>query len=164
MLELRTADDAMVANYQAAPAEAEATATEEPAEEGTAEPTEEAAEEPAAEANIVGVPWQWTKTESSDDSTLTVDDPSKYTMTLEEDGSVTLQADCNQGSGTYTLPGPQQITVELTVMTLVACPEGSLADTFMQQLGSSRTFVMDGDDLVLNMFADAGNMHFSPAQ
>ena len=47
--------------------------------------------------------------------------------------------------------------------TLAACPEDSLADRYVRDLGFARTYVMDGDDLVLNLSADAGNMHFSPA-
>ena len=48
-------------------------------------------------------------------------------------------------------------------MTLAACPEDSLDSDFVQKLLDVRTYVMDGDKLVLNLFADAGNMIFRPA-
>ncbi|HMN29437.1 MAG TPA: META domain-containing protein [Caldilineaceae bacterium] len=93
----------------------------------------------------------------------TVDDPSKYTLTLQPDGKVALQADCNRGGGAYTLDAAA-ISIEVAVMTRMACPEGSLADKFVKELNAARTYVMDGEDLVLDLFADSGNMRFRRAQ
>ena len=51
-------------------------------------------------------------------------------------------------------------------MTLAECGPDSLYDEFLAKLGDVRTYVRpDGSDrLVLNLFADAGNMFFRPAQ
>jgi heat shock protein HslJ len=148
VLEMRTAEDAMVALYQAAgPATADSGATE----------------DVAAAEGIVDIVWQWTETAYSDDTTLTVDDPSKYTMTLQPDGMVALQVDCNTGGGTYTLDG-SLISLDVAAMSRMACPEGSLSDVFLRELNAAATYVMDGEDLILNLFADAGNMRFTPAQ
>ena len=48
-------------------------------------------------------------------------------------------------------------------MTMAACPEGSLDAKYVQNLSFVRTYVMDGEKLVLNLMADAGNMIFRPA-
>ena len=148
VLEMRTAEDAMVALYQAAgPATADSGATE----------------DVAAAEGIVDVLWQWTETAYSDDTTLTVDDPSKYTMTLQPDGMVALQVDCNTGGGTYTLDG-SSISLDVAAMSRMACPEGSHSDVFLRELNAAATYVMDGEDLILNLFADTGNMRFTQAQ
>lgn len=115
----------------------------------------------AAEGGIVGVTWEWVESLYSDDSSVEVYDPSSYTLLLEPDGSVVLQVDCNRGGGTYTLDG-SQLTLDVAVMTRVACPEGTLSEVFMRDLSGAATYVMDGENLVINLFADAGNMYFQP--
>lgn len=114
-----------------------------------------------AEGGIVGVTWEWVESLYSDDSGITVTVPSSYTLTLLPDGSVTLRVDCNLGGGTYTLDG-SLLTLDVAVLTRVACPEGTLSEVFMRDLSAAATYVMDGEDLVINLFADAGNMHFRP--
>jgi heat shock protein HslJ len=149
VLELRTADDAMVALYRSAgPADDAAT------DAGAAE---------EAGAEIVDVTWQWVETAYADDTTLTVDDPTKYTMTLLPDGTVALQVDCNSGGGSYSLDG-SLLSLDVAVMTRMACPEGTLSDVFVRELNAAATHVMDGEDLVINLFADAGNMRFVRTQ
>lgn len=115
----------------------------------------------SAADGIVGVTWQWVESLYSDDTSVSVADPSLYTLTLLPDGSVALQVDCNRGGGTYTLDG-SQLTLDVAVMTRVACPEGTLSEVFMRDLNAAATFVMDGEALVINLFADAGNMVFQP--
>lgn len=121
--------------------------------------------EPASSAtrsavdSIVGVTWEWVESAYSDGTTVTVDDPSSYTLLLQPDGTVVLQVDCNRGGGSYTLDG-SQLTLDVAVMTRVACPEGTLSEVFMRDLSGAATYVMDGEDLVINLFADAGNMRF----
>ena len=109
--------------------------------------------------SIVGVLWEWVETAYSNDTTLSVDDPSKYTMLLNDDGTANFQIDCNMGGGTYELDG-STLRLDVSTMTRVACPEGTLSDVFVRELNAAATFVMDGPDLILNLFADAGNMRF----
>lgn len=111
--------------------------------------------------SIVGVPWEWVESVYNNDTSITVTVPSSYTMTLLPDGSVTLRVDCNLGGGTYTLDG-SQIAMEVAVMTRVACPEGTLSNEFIRDLNGAAAYVMDGEDLIINLFADAGNMRFQP--
>lgn len=113
----------------------------------------------SAADSIVGVTWQWVRSAYSDDSVVEVSDPVSYTLTLLPDGSIALQVDCNLGGGTYTLDG-SQLTLDVAVMTRVACPEGTLSEVFIRDLSAAATYVMEGEDLVINLFADAGNMVF----
>jgi heat shock protein HslJ len=122
----------------------------------------ETQESVGTESDIVGVTWEWERFEGGDDSVIEVNDPSRYTLLLKEDGTYAVRADCNTGSGAYTLKG-SSLTLEPGPMTLAACPEDSLDARFVRDLGYVRSFVTDGDRLFLNLMADAGNMVFRPA-
>ncbi len=87
-----------------APAPAEGTV---PAEGATpAAPAEPVAPaEPAAPAEITGVTWQLQEISRGSGSVSPVADPTKYTLTLNADGTVAIVADCNTGAGTYEVDG-----------------------------------------------------------
>ncbi|MER2598034.1 MAG: META domain-containing protein [Caldilineales bacterium] len=113
------------------------------------------------ETSPVGSTWQWLGSFYSEQDGLAVDDPSKYTLTLLPDGKVDLKIDCNLGGGNYTLQGAA-LTLEVATMTRVACPEGTLSDTFIGDLSRAATFALDGSELVITL-ADGGTMRFQPA-
>jgi heat shock protein HslJ len=115
---------------------------------------------PSATPDITQGLWLWQRNEMSDDSVIIVPDPSKYTVTFTPDGRLTVQADCNRAVGTYTRQGAQ-LTLKLGPTTLAACPPGSLGPQFLRDLGEVVTYVFDGEQLVLNMKVDSGNMIFS---
>src|SRR5436190_16606994 len=52
--------------------------------------------------------WRLVELQSPEDRIGVVrpDDPTKYQLTLSEDGSATLRADCNRGKGRWTSPLP----------------------------------------------------------
>ena len=114
----------------------------------------------ASDSEIVGVVWKWVKFLGGDDTTIIVDDPEKYALELLPDGQVRIQADCNMLSGTYKLDGAAGITLELGPTTLAECEPGSLYDEYLEMLGWVRTYVLEGDQLVLNMMADGGDLFF----
>jgi len=106
--------------------------------------------------------WQWLRSEYSDDSTVAVGEPEKYTVQFGPDGRVNVQADCNRGSGSYTVNG-SLLSLSEIALTRVACPPGSQDAVFLRDLAGVVTFVFDGPNLVLNLKLDAGNMVFGPA-
>ena len=113
---------------------------------------------------LVGITWQWQRfDDTADINNIEVDDPSQYTLTLNADGTYAVKADCNQAGGNYTLDG-SGFTFEAGPVSLAECESGSLYDIYLEQLSNVATFVMDGDNLVLNLWADGGNMVFSPAE
>jgi heat shock protein HslJ len=163
-LEMRTAEDALVAMYTNAGPAAEAGTGASEVVTGTEIVTETATmTETGAVDAITGVTWQWVATEYSDDTTLTIDDPSRYTILLQPDGTAALQVDCNRGGGSYTLDG-SLLSLDVVEMTRMACPEGSLAEVFIRELNSAATFVMDGEEFVINLAIDTGNMRFARAE
>jgi heat shock protein HslJ len=128
-----------------------------------AEPTAAPAPTAGAESPIVGPTWQWLRFEGGDGTVIEVDDPTKYTIAFQADGTYTIIADCNQGSGSYTEEGGS-LMIEEPVLTRVACPEGSLDGEFLRGLRDTRTYVLADGLLHMNLFADAGNMVFEPAE
>jgi heat shock protein HslJ len=105
--------------------------------------------------------WLWQRTEYGNDTSVTAPDPSTYTISFQADGRLALQVDCNRGTGTYTVSGPQ-LTIEPGATTLIACGPGSQDRVFLQDLRNVGAYVLDGSNLVLNLKMDGGNMIFSP--
>ena len=111
--------------------------------------------------DIVGVTWAWQRFEGGDGSVLDVSDPSLYTLDLQPDGTFHVRVDCNRGSGAYTLES-SSLVLELGPLTRAMCPPDSLHDRYLRDLSNVRTYVhlADENTLVLNLWADAGNMVF----
>lgn len=86
-----------------------------------------------SEFSLTGVNWQWDSWANSE-GVNEVPDPANYTLTFNTDGTLNGKADCNNFAGTYTQENAG-IQIMLGPTTLVACPEGSLSDLYLQQLG-----------------------------
>jgi heat shock protein HslJ len=118
---------------------------------------------PETESDLVGMTWVWVEFLGGDDSRIDVDDPSHYTLTLNPDGTYQVKADCNRSGGAYTLD-EGSLTLQPGPTTLAECGPDSLYDEFLAYLGDVRTYVMDGEKLVLDLWADAGHMVFRPVR
>jgi heat shock protein HslJ len=116
---------------------------------------------PTSSVSITQSPWAWQRTEYGDGSTVAPSNPNNYTVTFRTDGRAVFLADCNTGSASYTIDGAS-LTFGPAAVSLVACPPGSLDTVFLRDLSQVATFVFDGDQLVLNLRLDSGNMVFSP--
>lgn len=114
---------------------------------------------PGNQSPLIGT-WRLVELQSNDDAigTTRPDDPSKYELTLNADGSVAARLDCNRGFGQWQTNGPSEISFGQLGMTRALCPEGSLDTRIARDLGFVRTYVLQGDRLSLNMFADGGNL------
>ena len=111
-------------------------------------------------ADILDMVWYWERfADTAGMNDIAVGDPGRYTLTLLPDGAFQLKVDCNRASGTYTVSG-SQITLQVGLITRAFCGEDSLHDQYLRMLGDVATFVMDDDNLVLNLKMDAGNMIF----
>lgn len=146
-------------------------AEEEPTAEASEEPTEEAEATPtpddAAGASetidpaLLGITWQWVRTEQPDGTFVESLDPTRYTLTFMDDGSVGAQFDCNSGGGSYTVAG-SNLTFGPLVTTLMACPGESQADVFGEQLAQVTGYALAGDTLTLTL-TGGGTMTFTAA-
>ena len=124
-------------------------------------PTAEAQPD-AASAGFTGLNLQWPGFINAAGKTVAVDDPQDYTLALMPDGSFTFRADCNVGTGAYTYKD-DVLTLVPGVMTLVACPEGSQADAFMDFLGGVSGVTVAEDGAVTMTTADGLSATFISA-
>ncbi len=112
------------------------------------------------QATLEGVVWQWEKFEGGDDSLTVPDAPHRYTITFLPDAKLVVQADCNRARGAWSTLNSQ---LELVIggMTRAMCPEGSLSNDFVKDLGYVRSHVFRDGKLYLSLMADAGIMTFA---
>lgn len=118
----------------------------------TTEPTED----------ITGVEWQWqSATNEADGTVTTVANPTAYTVTFNDDGTVSGQADCNQFNGSYTQVDAE-LSIQLGPMTLAACGEASLDQQFLELLGRVAELGPEGPSgLTLYTTDQADRLQFS---
>jgi para-nitrobenzyl esterase len=117
--------------------------------------------QPAASSELQGA-WQLVKFQGSDDTTLTPDDGSKYTIELGAGGQLTARIDCNRGRGTWKSGGKNQVQFGPLALTRAKCPPGSLHDHIVKQWSFVRSYVMKDGHLVLSLMADGGIYEFEP--
>lgn len=107
----------------------------------------------AAMRELFGTVWQW--------QNETLADSSNYTIEFLPGGQFQLQADCNRGRGAYKLVDSLLI-IDGVALTRMACPPGSLDHTFLEQIGGTDGYRLEGENLVLTTQVEPGTMTFSP--
>ena len=80
-----------------------------------------------AAPSLGGTSWQLVKFQGGDDTTLTPDDRTKYTIAFNADGTLAARIDCNRGRGSWKSSGPNQLELGPLALTRAACPPDSLA-------------------------------------
>jgi heat shock protein HslJ len=113
-------------------------------------------------ADIIGIVWKWQQLTTPVDVT-TIDDPDKYRVEFQPDGQVAVLADCNNGSGTYTLDGGS-IAIEIMAVTAAKCPPGSLSDEFIRNLNAAAIYFIKGGDLFIDLKFDSGTLKLTKGE
>jgi heat shock protein HslJ len=117
-------------------------------------------------SSLTGTPWQLTAiTEKvpAFQGVVPAESQPNYTITFATDGTYSGKADCNNMNGAYTTTSSGGITITPGAMTLMACPEGSMADQYLAGLAAATTYVVDGDQLTLTL-KDEGTLEFATAK
>jgi heat shock protein HslJ len=109
-----------------------------------------------------GTSWQLLKFQGGDDTVLTPDGKTKYTIAFAADGKLSVRFDCNRGRGTWTSPGPNQLQFGPLALTRATCPLGSLHDRIVRQWPFVRSYVIKGGHLFLSLMADGGTYELEP--
>ncbi len=109
---------------------------------------------------ITGAVWQWKQTLYNDDRKVVPADPKNYTVQFQEDGTLSVKADCNQKGGTYSVE-EKRLSIEITQSTMAACPEDSLEDEFVRGLTAAAIYFIKDNDLYIDLIYDTGTMRFS---
>lgn len=104
-------------------------------------------------------PWQWVSFTNPVEQ-FQVQDPENYVLTFNQDGTLAIQADCNNAMGSYTLDG-SSISIEVGPMTRAACAPESRSDDFIKYLGFAAIYFFQEGDLYIDMLADGGTLQFS---
>jgi heat shock protein HslJ len=114
---------------------------------------------------LAGTEWRLVEFRSSDDGIgiQRPTDASRYTMSLAENGTVSMRLDCNQASGTWTATisgssfgfGPLR-------MTRVACQQPSLDNQIARHTEFVSSFLLRDGFLFLNLMADGGTYVWEP--
>jgi para-nitrobenzyl esterase len=125
-----------------------------------AAPTTAASQTSASE--LAGTSWRLVKISSMDDTTAVPDDPSHYTLSFGADGSASIRADCNRGSGSWSSEGPSQLKFGPLATTRAMCPPGSLSDKYVAQFEYVRSYVFSDGHLFIATMADGSIIEFEP--
>lgn len=104
-------------------------------------------------SELFGTVWQWQND--------TLADTTSYTIEFLPEGQFQLQADCNRGRGAYKLVG-NLLTIDGVALTRMGCPPGSLDQTFLEQVGGTDGYRVDGENLVLTTQVEPGTITFIP--
>jgi heat shock protein HslJ len=128
--------------------------------ETAAEDTIEAVAQPTPAADPLLTTWQWTHFR---DAKQDFDVSGTYTIAFNADGTAAVVADCNSGSGSYSI-NSDQLTISILAVTLAACPEGSLGGSFVELLNQAGTFAISDGMLTIELMADGGAMTFTATQ
>ena len=115
----------------------------------------------SAESDLTNVTWKWSELHETEPAAQSlVPDSDNYTIEFKEDGSLSVKADCNNASGSYTLEG-ENLTLQLGPSTLAECGETSLYNQYLTNLGMISSYSVEGDRLTLNLQNDAGRLVFT---
>ena len=160
-LDMYDVDGARVVQFKAVtPAGEVIDETAESTESPTATVEESDTAAAAGSLELSGTSWQWIQMVTPVE-TVTVDNPANYLVEFMPDGLISIQADCNTGSGTYEFDG-SALSINITSTTLALCPEGSLSDLFIRSLNAAAIPFEQNGNLFIDQFADGGTMEFAP--
>jgi para-nitrobenzyl esterase len=107
-----------------------------------------------------GTAWQLVQIKSMDDSVVTPDERSKYTIAFGADGRLSIRVDCNRGNGTWKSAEASQLVLELSALTRAMCPPGSLHDRIVKDMPYVRSYLIGREHLYLSLVADGGIYEF----
>jgi len=114
----------------------------------------------AAGESITGIVWKWQQTRLGDGQTFLPENPDRYTIAFQTDGSLAIRADCNRVGGMYTLQNTS-LTIETTFSTRAMCPPDSLDQVFLKHLNAAAIYFTREEALHIDLKADTGTMTFS---
>lgn len=117
---------------------------------------------------LTGTRWRLIEYQSMDEQGSTQpEDPTKYTMELNVDGTVNMVLDCNRAHGTWTTePGEYGDSGSFEfgplAMTKAMCPQPSMDQIIASNSESVATFLLKEGNLYLSLKADGGIIAWEP--
>jgi uncharacterized protein YidB (DUF937 family)/heat shock protein HslJ len=117
---------------------------------------------PGVANDLLGVTWELAGV-STPIGERTIDTPDRYTVRFDSGGRLAVRADCNRGTGTYTVSSDQRLMVNPLALTRAMCPPGSMSDRFAAQVSRVTRYEVRGEDLYLTLAPDSGTLRFRRA-
>jgi heat shock protein HslJ len=105
-------------------------------------------ENPVSPSQITNITWKLESIARVGNALVSVPNPEQYTVRFESNNRVSVRADCNSCSGSYTLDG-SSLSIGQLACTLIACPMPGLDTLFTSALQNVRTVNVTGNQLVL---------------
>ena len=112
-------------------------------------------------ADLLGTTWEWVSLVDAAGQT-TATDPARYTITFNEGDVANVVADCNTVIANFFTDGTN-ITIEPGMTSLVACPEDTQDQMFVNALGSSESYVVEDGELFITLVGGSGTLMFRAA-
>lgn len=103
-------------------------------------------------------PWRWVFTVTPV-ARVVCPVPERYALEFLPDSTARVILDCNRGSGSYHVDG-KSFRIGPIASTRMMCPPGTIDTEFAKELDAARGWFMQGDTLMLDLFADSGTMRF----
>ena len=117
---------------------------------------------PAMAGELAGSSWRLLNIAGMDDSLDLPEDPAGYTLAFAADGTASIRADCNRGTGSWSSESPGQLQFGPIAATRAMCPPGSLSDKYLAQFEWVRSYTMKDGHLFLATMADGSIIEFEP--
>ena len=136
-----------------------ATPTQYPTPETVAPPTDVPA---AIDVALLANDWYWIGL-TDPTQQIAIETPANYVLSFEGDGTVLIQADCNNATGNYTT-ADGAISITVGPMTRAACPPDSRSDQFVKLLGNAARYSFKDGNLYIDLKADGGTLVFAPVK
>lgn len=112
---------------------------------------------------FAGSSWRLVQFVGGDDTKVSPDDRSKYTLAFVSENEVAVRFDCNRGRATWASAEPSLIEFGQLAMTRAMCTDPSLHDRLVKQWPYIRSYVLKDDHLFLSLMADGGVYEFEPS-
>ena len=111
----------------------------------------------AANAAVPAGKWYWTGSDAAGART-SVSKPARYSLEFVADGSVLVQADCNQGRSSYRIANGV-LTIDPPGMTKIGCGEASQDREFLRQISQPGAWAAAGATAMIR--GSAATMHLA---
>lgn len=128
------------------------------------------AQDKTSSPGLSGTTWQLRTIQPMADEqpTITVEQPERYTLRFHADGRLTLQLDCNRGTGSWqATPAASSASGQLAfgpiATTRMFCPPPSLDTRVAHDLGLVRSYLLRDDHRLLTLQSDTAISAWQPA-
>lgn len=135
----------------------------------TAPPTAPAPTTAGVASSLAGTEWRLVEIQSMDDAvgTKRPDNPSRYTMRLGADGTVSMRLNCNRATGSWSAspsadPSKGRLEFGALAGTLALCPSPSLDEEVTKQAPYVRSYMLKDGRLYLSLMTDGGILAWEP--